>query len=428
MAKLLDGTRIYGNANVDSNLLVNGTTVSTSTTTGTLRVAGGVGVIGNIWASTTVFANAFTSQNAGQITGYHTGAIGANTANTGAFTTLTATGAVTGNTFTGIAVYGGTIGNTGATHTGSTFNATGAVTGNTFTGIAVYGGTIGNTGATLSGGNLNIGAGVVNNYKISVTGGSLSTTANSQILGQTLLCNSSNADYLEISNTRNQSGGADWTTSGWRLQEKIDATWMGYIQFNNGSGTATNNGGISFGTGTSTVGPNAISERIRIDSSGHLLPAANVAYNLGSTTANWSTVYAVTFSGTSTTAKYADLAEKYIADCELSPGDVVVFGGTNEITTTTVSHDDRIAGVVSTNPAYLMNSDANGYPIGLQGRLPCRVLGPVTKGQSLVASNIAGVAQALDKTLYTPGCVIGKSLEEITTDEIKTIEIVVGRL
>jgi hypothetical protein len=122
------------------------------------------------------------------------------------------------------------------------------------------------------------------------------------------------------------------------------------------------------------------------------------------------------------------LAERYVSDCELSPGDVVVFGGTNEITTTTVSHDDRIAGVVSTNPAYLMNSDADGYPIGLQGRLPCHVLGPVTKGQSLVASNIAGVAQALDKTLYNPGCVIGKSLEEITTDEIRTIEVVVGRL
>jgi hypothetical protein len=65
--------------------------------------------------------------------------------------TAALTGAVTGNTFAGIAVYAGTIGNTGAAHTGSTFTATGAVTGNTFAGIAVYANTIGNTGATLVG-------------------------------------------------------------------------------------------------------------------------------------------------------------------------------------------------------------------------------------------------------------------------------------
>jgi hypothetical protein len=144
--------------------------------------------------------------------------------------------------------------------------------------------------------------------------------------------------------------------------------------------------------------------------------------NIGATGATFNTIFAK-----ATTAQYADLAEKYISDCELNPGDVVVFGGTYEITTTTVSHDDRIAGVVSTNPAYLMNSDAEGYAIALTGRVPCRVLGPVSKGQSVVSSDIAGVARALDKTLYTPGCVIGKSLEEISNDEIRTIEVVVGR-
>ena len=145
--------------------------------------------------------------------------------------------------------------------------------------------------------------------------------------------------------------------------------------------------------------------------------------NIGATGATFNTVFAK-----ATTAQYADVAEKYTADCNLSPGDVVVFGGTSEITTTTISHDNRIAGVISTNPAYLMNSESNGYPVALLGRVPCRVLGPVDKGQSVVSSDISGVAQALDKLKYTPGCVIGKSLEVISTNEIHTIEIVVGRL
>ena len=145
--------------------------------------------------------------------------------------------------------------------------------------------------------------------------------------------------------------------------------------------------------------------------------------NIGAVGATFNTVFAK-----ATTAQYADVAEKYNADCDLTSGDVVVFGGEKEITTTTVSHDDRVAGVISTNPAYLMNSDSDGYAVALLGRVPCKVLGPVYKGQSIVSSNINGVAQALDKTLYTPGCVIGKSLEEITTSEVKTIEVVVGRL
>ena len=85
---------------------------------------------------------------------------------------------MTGNTFTGIAVYGGTIGNAGATHTGSTFNATGAVTGNTFTGIAVYGATIGNTGAALSGATAALTGAVTGNTftGIAVYGGTIGNT------------------------------------------------------------------------------------------------------------------------------------------------------------------------------------------------------------------------------------------------------------
>lgn len=133
-------------------------------------------------------------------------------------------------------------------------------------------------------------------------------------------------------------------------------------------------------------------------------------------------------TGTATNARYADLAENYSSDKKYVPGTVVVFGGNEEITISTFSHDTAVAGVISTNPAHLMNSELDGLPVALQGRVPCRVQGPINKGELVVTSGIAGVAQRLDRAQYLPGCVIGKALEYITEDRIVTIEVVVGRI
>jgi hypothetical protein len=130
---------------------------------------------------------------------------------------------------------------------------------------------------------------------------------------------------------------------------------------------------------------------------------------------------------TAATARYADLAEKYTADSDYAPGTVVVFGGTAEVTVSTVDHDSAVAGVVSTNPAYTMNSECTGVTVALQGRVPCQVRGPVDKGAVLVTSTIPGVAQAIDNKKFVPGCVIGKALTAINTDTIETIEVVVGK-
>ena len=139
------------------------------------------------------------------------------------------------------------------------------------------------------------------------------------------------------------------------------------------------------------------------------------------------TVNTLTFSGTASTAKYADLAEVYTSDRNYIPGTVLVFGGAQEVTVSTLSHDPSVAGVVSTNPAYLMNDTVDGVAVALQGRVPCRVQGPVKKGDRVVASDIRGVAQRLDPAYYQPGCIIGKSLEYVPEGEIATIEVVVGR-
>ena len=146
--------------------------------------------------------------------------------------------------------------------------------------------------------------------------------------------------------------------------------------------------------------------------------------DIGASGAAFGTVWAK-----ATSAQYADLAENYTSDQNYKPGTVVIFGGSAEVTISTESHDPSVAGVVSTNPAYLMNSELEeGVSIALQGRVPTLVQGPVKKGDRVVTSNIPGVACRMDKSLYEPGCIIGKSLETIETDEIKTIEIVVGRL
>jgi hypothetical protein len=136
-----------------------------------------------------------------------------------------------------------------------------------------------------------------------------------------------------------------------------------------------------------------------------------------------------TLTGTATEAQYADLAEMYSADAEYEPGTVMIFGGDAEITQSTVSHDSRTAGVVSTAPAYLMNSKlANGTAIALQGRVPCRVQGVIKKGDLVTTSNTPGVACKMNKDQYEIGCVIGKAIQDHTDSGQGIIEVVVGRL
>jgi hypothetical protein len=153
---------------------------------------------------------------------------------------------------------------------------------------------------------------------------------------------------------------------------------------------------------------------------------SNTAGNIGSSSKYFNTVFA-----TSTTALYADLAEKYLADDNYAPGTVVDFGGNNEVTLSTASHSTQVAGVISTNPAYQMNAGLNGenvVVVALTGRVPCRVKGDIKKGDRLVASEVPGVATVLNMDHYQPGCIVGKSLENYSSDAVGTIEIVVGRI
>ena len=132
-------------------------------------------------------------------------------------------------------------------------------------------------------------------------------------------------------------------------------------------------------------------------------------------------------STTASQAQYADLAEKYSSDEDYEPGTIVMFGGDAEVTIS----DDRtrkVAGVVSTHPAYLMNSHLEGtsVEVALQGRVPCKVEGVIHKGDMIIAGANPGVGVA-ENSPYL-GQVIGKALEDYNNIEVGMIEVAVGRL
>ena len=182
------------------------------------------------------------------------------------------------------------------------------------------------------------------------------------------------------------------------------------------SGTAT----TSTTTGAFVVvGGQGISGNIFLG--GSIIPSANVSSNLGDST-HWFN----TFYGISTQAKYADLAENYLADKQYNPGTVLMFGGANEVTVAD-AETTRVAGVVSTNPGHLMNGGLTGtnvVPVAFTGRVPCNVIGPVAKGDLMVS---AGFGFARVNNSPAVGTIIGKALQDFAIAGKGVIEVVVGR-
>lgn len=123
--------------------------------------------------------------------------------------------------------------------------------------------------------------------------------------------------------------------------------------------------------------------------------------------------------GTAVQAQYADLAERFAADAVYSPGTVLTMGGAYEVTLETEELSDNVFGVVSTNPAYLMNAESGTdetHPaIALSGRVPVRAIGKVSKGNRLVSAG-NGLARAATQVEITPFNVIGRSLENKIDD------------
>ena len=185
----------------------------------------------------------------------------------------------------------------------------------------------------------------------------------------------------------------------------------------------------SFSTGTPTIkfatGTYALDQG-STEATPSFMPSRNSAIDMGIQTLKWRRIYADTFIGTATTAQYADLAENYLADSQYEYGTVLEFGGVFEVTLASAA-TTKVAGIISQNPAHLMNADCRGefvVPLALQGRVPCKVLGPVSKGSMMVSAG-NGFARAEESPKI--GSVIGKALEDFNGDS-GIIEVVVGRL
>jgi len=202
--------------------------------------------------------------------------------------------------------------------------------------------------------------------------------------------------------------------------------------FGNGAlltGVITSVANINLGTSNVTVlssGGNVLvgvggANIVRFTGSGIENAQANATGNIGNSTGYFNTIFAQ-----ATSAQYADLAEMYAADAAYAPGTVVSFGGANEVTQSGKDADRAVAGVVSTNPSYIMNAGQAGdnvVAVALTGRVPTSVTGSVAKGD-LMVSNGDGTARA--ETDPRVGTVIGKALENFT-GATGTIEVVVGR-
>jgi hypothetical protein len=124
----------------------------------------------------------------------------------------------------------------------------------------------------------------------------------------------------------------------------------------------------------------------------------------------------------------ADLAEYYEGDEEYEVGTVLVFGGDKEVTISTQKDDTAVAGVVSNTAAFAMFEGCPGLKnlVALQGRVPCRVIGKIKKGDLLITSDLPGVATVASENCRV-GTIVGKAIEDYNSDTIGVIEIAVGR-
>jgi hypothetical protein len=181
------------------------------------------------------------------------------------------------------------------------------------------------------------------------------------------------------------------------------------------TGASTLTGAVTASSTLAITGVTTVSNKI--------LPNANNTIDIGAVGTTFATIYAK-----ATSAQYADLAERFEADSVYLPGTVVELGGVKEITRAVQDLSESVFGVISTAAAYLMNAGAGSddtHPaVAVNGRVPVRVIGRVNKGDRLVSAG-NGLARAADRTEITAFNVIGRSLEDKTTQDEGTIEAIV---
>jgi hypothetical protein len=182
------------------------------------------------------------------------------------------------------------------------------------------------------------------------------------------------------------------------------------IALRDGSGNLTANRFIGIANNADQLLVGDTYRSTAIAATGNTIAARDVGGNIS----------AVVFNGTATAARYADLAEKYLTDKEYEAGTVVCVGGEKEVTAS--SWGKRAIGVVSTNPAFMMNKDLEGGTyIALKGRVPIKVIGRIHKGDNLIAANDGCAGAAVHHSTE----VFAIALESSDDNGIKIIEALV---
>jgi hypothetical protein len=426
-----------GNGNV--SLVVGGNITGVITATGA-NITGTLGVTGNATVG---------NLSATNIVGTLTTASQTNITSVGTLGSLSVTANVAGGNLT----TGGQVSATGNI-TGGNINtagqvvATGNITGGNLSATNIVGTltTAAQTNITSVGtltslsvtGNTSAGNLLINNN--AVITGNLTVNGTETIFNvQTLSVNDK-----DIVVANNVTGGANVNGAGIQAGNPAVATWF----FNNATTswqsnigiTPTANGTLSLGgasnywgsafvttisaTGNANVGNIGAAAGVFTGTVtlGNIVNAgANGVGNIGSSGGFFNTVFAK-----ATSAQYADLAEMYESDAAYAPGTVIAFGGSKEVTQCALENDTRVAGVVSTNPSYIMNANQSGehvVAVALTGRVPCRVTGQVRKGDLMVS---AGNGMARAENNPRVGSIIGKALADFDGAE-GVIEVVVGR-
>jgi hypothetical protein len=411
----------FNGGTVGLSTLFNDSTQSTSAVSGAVQIRGGLGVAGNIWAGNihanvagnvraNIQGNIFTAAqpyitSLGTLTGLTlSGQLNANDISPNANNSYNL-GTGTSDRWLKIWAFdidmsgtltGGAVNSTGGTHTGNiAINTSGAAALTTTTAVAE----LFNQNAST----VRIGAGGTTEFDSNIQ--STSTTTGAVVI----------TGGLGVTTGQVWIGGAGGRS--------ITTTTGNVVLAGNAQSTSTTTGqlvvrgGVAIPTGNLWI---AGSAGRAITHTGDIIPSANITFNLGGPT-NWYD----TFYGLATQAQYADLAENYAADADYQPGTVVVFGGDQEITVTQTFADVRVAGVISSNPAYLMNAAANGLPVALRGRVPVQVLGAVSKGDLLVTSAQSGFAQSVGQNSSYGTAVFAKSLTTDGRNGSKIIEAVI---
>jgi len=151
--------------------------------------------------------------------------------------------------------------------------------------------------------------------------------------------------------------------------------------------------------------------------------AGNAVGNIGSASSYFNTIFA-----RSTSAQYADVAERFASDTQYAAGTVVELGGSAEITISNTELSESVFGVISTNAAYLMNSgagnDSTHPPVAMTGRVPVQVTGVIHKGDRLVSAG-NGMARAAQVGEATAFNVIGRSLDDKLDLDLGVVEAIV---